>query len=118
MSFSPTLFTIHTDWKDLFNALDKGNLSNAETDGLSKDLNFKDGQYNLILSIFFVPYVIFSPPLAMLGKKFSPARVLPVLMFTFGSMTLCSAATKNFGGIFALRWFLGMFGSLPVALPQ
>ncbi|GES57027.1 MFS general substrate transporter [Aspergillus terreus] len=92
----------------LFNALDKGNLGNAETDGLSKDLNFKPGQYNLLLSIFFVPYVIFAPPFAMLGKKFSPARVLPILMFTFGSFTLLSAATKNFGGIFALRWFLGM----------
>ncbi|GKT51128.1 putative transporter [Colletotrichum spaethianum] len=45
----------------LFNALDKGNLGNAETDGLSTDLNFKDGQYNLIVSIFFVPYVAAAP---------------------------------------------------------
>ncbi|KAI9374595.1 major facilitator superfamily domain-containing protein [Aspergillus egyptiacus] len=92
----------------LFNALDKGNISNAETDGMSKDLNFKPGQYNLLLSIFFIPYVIFAPPIAMLGKRFSPARVLPVLMFCFGSFTLLAASTKNFGGIFALRWFLGM----------
>ncbi|KAF9887351.1 hypothetical protein FE257_010346 [Aspergillus nanangensis] len=92
----------------LFNALDKGNLGNAQTDGLSEDLNFKDGQYNLLLSIFFVPYVIFAPPFAMLGKKFSPARVLPCLMFTFGALTMLSSATHNFGGIFALRWFLGM----------
>lgn len=44
----------------------------------------------------------------MLGKKFSPARVLPVLMFSFGAFTLLSSAADNFGGIFALRWFLGM----------
>ncbi|KAK1145679.1 hypothetical protein N8T08_003915 [Aspergillus melleus] len=92
----------------LFNALDKGNLGNAQTDGLSDDLNFKSNEYNLLLSIFFVPYVIFAPPFAMLGKRFSPARVLPILMFSFGSFTLLSSATKNFGGIFALRWFLGM----------
>ncbi|KAL2868105.1 putative MFS transporter [Aspergillus lucknowensis] len=92
----------------LFNALDKGNIGNAETDNMSDDLNFKDGQYNLLLSIFFVPYVIFAPPFAMLGKRFSPARVLPILMFCFGSFTLLAASTKNFGGIFALRWFLGM----------
>ncbi|KAE8150812.1 MFS general substrate transporter [Aspergillus avenaceus] len=92
----------------LFNALDKGNLGNAETDGLSKDLNFKSHEYNLLLSIFFVPYVIFAPPFAMLGKRYGPARVLPILMFSFGSFTLLSAATKNFGGLFALRWFLGM----------
>ncbi|OJD19816.1 hypothetical protein ACJ73_08613 [Blastomyces percursus] len=92
----------------LFNALDKGNLGNAQTDGLSKDLNFKEGQYNLLLSIFFVPYVIFAPPVAMLGKRFNPARVLPILMFTFGLMTLLSATAHNFSGMFALRWFLGM----------
>lgn len=106
------------DGVDLFNALDKGNLGNAETDGLSKDLNFKPNQYNLLLSIFFVPYVIFAPPLAMLGKKFGPARVLPILMFTFGSFTLLSAAAYNFGGLFAIRWFLGMAESafLPLVI--
>lgn len=55
-----------------------------------------------------MPYVIFAPPFAMVGKRFSPARVLPCLMFSFGSFTLLSSATKNFGGIFAIRWFLGM----------
>ncbi|KAI1375484.1 putative MFS transporter [Hypoxylon crocopeplum] len=92
----------------LFNALDKGNLGNAQTAGLSKDLNFAPGQYNQIVGIFFVPYVLFAPPLAMVGKKFGPARVLPLLMFSFGSFTLLTAATTNFGGIFALRWFLGI----------
>ncbi|KAH8664609.1 putative MFS transporter [Xylariales sp. PMI_506] len=104
----------------LFNALDKGNLGNAQTDGLSTeslslvssrastDLNFGPGQYNLIVGIFFVPYVVFAPPMAILGKKIGPARMLPILMFCFGSFTLLTAATRNFGGFFALRWFLGM----------
>lgn len=72
------------------------------------DLNFKEGQYNLVISIFFVPFVLFAPPFAMLGKKYGPARALPVMMFTFGSMTLLTASATNFSGIFAVRWFLGM----------
>ncbi|KAL1857010.1 hypothetical protein Daus18300_010456 [Diaporthe australafricana] len=92
----------------LFNALDKGNLGNAETAGLSDDLGFKSNQYNMIVSIFFVPYVLFAPPVAMLGKKFGPSLVLPILMFCFGTMTLLMASAQNFGGVFALRWFLGM----------
>ncbi|KAI6780839.1 uncharacterized protein J7T54_007318 [Emericellopsis cladophorae] len=91
----------------LFNALDKGNLGHAKTAGLDRDLNFKNHQYNLTISIFFVPYVVFAPPVAIIGKKFGPARVLPILMFIFGSMTLLSAAVHNFGGLFALRFFLG-----------
>ncbi|KAL1584495.1 hypothetical protein WHR41_06353 [Cladosporium halotolerans] len=93
----------------LFNALDKANLGNAKTAGLEKDLNM-DGtnQYNIILSIFFVPYVLTAPFLAILGKKYGPSRVLPAMMFSFGSMTLLVVAAYNFGGLFALRWFLGM----------
>ncbi|KAI8623774.1 major facilitator superfamily transporter [Xylariaceae sp. FL1651] len=91
----------------LFNALDKGNLGNAKTVGLDKDLHFAPGQYNLIVGIFFVPYVVFAPPLAMLGKKIGASRMLPILMFCFGSFTLLIPATYNFSGIFALRFFLG-----------
>lgn len=47
----------------LFNALDKGNLGNAKTDSLEKDLHFKKNQYNIILSVFYVPYVLCAPPL-------------------------------------------------------
>lgn len=93
---------------DLFNALDKGNLGNAKTAGLTDDLGFTGNQYNIIVSIFFVPYVLFAPPFAMLGKKYGPHRALPVMMFVFGSMTLFMAAARNFSGVFALRWFLGM----------
>jgi len=90
------------------NSLDKGNISNAETGGLSTDLHLKGSQYNMLLSIFFLPYVIFAPPIAMLGKRFGPARVLSILMFCFGSLTLLGSAATNFSGIFAIRWFLGM----------
>ncbi|RYC56835.1 hypothetical protein CHU98_g9379 [Xylaria longipes] len=91
----------------LFNALDKGNLGNAKTAGLAEDLNFKSGQYNLIVGNFKSSsslMVVFAPPLALLGKKIGPSRMLPILMFSFGSFT---SATHNFSGIFALRFFLG-----------
>ena len=91
----------------LANALDKGNLGNAKTNGLEHDLGFKDGQYNTILSVFFVPYVLFAAPVGFVGKRFGPSRVLPVLMFVFGGMTLISAGVKNFGGMMATRWILG-----------
>lgn len=94
----------------LFNALDKGNLGNAKTDKMDVDLNFKKGQYNTMLSIFFVPYVLFAPPIAMLGKRIGPHRMLPILMICFGSMTLLSATAKNWSGMMALRWFLGECG--------
>ncbi|KAL8962282.1 MAG: hypothetical protein Q9193_001292 [Seirophora villosa] len=92
----------------LFNSLDKSNLGNAKTAGLEKTLRLKDGQYNTILSVFFVPYVLTAPLLGILGKKYGPNRVLPLMMFAFGSCTLLVTAVKDFGGLMTLRWFLGM----------
>ncbi|KAL5116897.1 hypothetical protein ACEQ8H_005249 [Pleosporales sp. CAS-2024a] len=75
---------------------------------MDKDLHFRHDQYNTMLSIFYVPYVIFAPPIGMLGKKYGPHRVLPIMMFCFGSATLLAASVKNWSGMMALRWLLGM----------
>lgn len=71
-----------------FNSLDKSNLGNAKTAGLEKTLGLKNRQYNTILSVFFVPYVLTAPFLAILGKKYGPNRVLPLMMFSFGCCRL------------------------------
>ncbi|KAL9111028.1 MAG: hypothetical protein Q9227_004461, partial [Pyrenula ochraceoflavens] len=92
----------------LFNALDKSNLGNAKTAGLEKTLKLHGNQYNILLSIFFVPYVLTAPFLGIAGKKFGPSRVLPLMMATFGFMTVMTVAVMNFGGLVAIRWFLGM----------
>lgn len=92
----------------LFNSLDKSNLGNAKTAGLERDLGLTGSQYNIILSVFFVPYVLTAPFLGIAGKKLGPNRVLPVMMFCFGGMTLCVAAVHNFSGMMAIRWFVGM----------
>jgi hypothetical protein len=95
----------------LFNALDKASLGNAKTAGLEKDLNLVGNQYNDILSIFYVPYVLAGPIVGMLSKRFGPSYTLPIMMVCFGFSTLMIIAVKNFGGLLACRWFLGMVRS-------
>lgn len=92
----------------LFNALDKGNISNAKTDGLDKDLDIEGQQWNNMLSIFYVPFVLFAFPLSLLIKRYNAANVIPILMFTFGSISLLSATVFNYGSLMAARWFLGI----------
>ncbi|KAF7588511.1 hypothetical protein BBP40_005648 [Aspergillus hancockii] len=92
----------------LFNSLDKSNLGNAKTAGLEETLNLHGDQYNIILSIFFIPYVLTAPFLGILGKIYGPNLVLPCMMLTFGLCTVLVVAVFNFGGLLAIRWFLGM----------
>lgn len=89
-------------------SIDKSNLGNAKTDGLEKDLHFHGDQYNILLSIFYVPFVLTGPPMNLLTKRFGAKYVLPCAMLIFGSMAMITAATTNFGGIVTTRWFLGM----------
>ncbi|ABN65615.2 Transporter of Nicotinic Acid [Scheffersomyces stipitis CBS 6054] len=92
----------------LFNALDKGNISNAKTDGLDIDIGISGDRWNLMLSIFYIPFVLFAFPISLVIKKYNAARVIPLLMFTFGSITLLIVSVFNFSGLMAARWFLGM----------
>ncbi|KAL4866249.1 hypothetical protein BDV12DRAFT_210610 [Aspergillus spectabilis] len=92
----------------LFNSLDKSNLGNAKTAGLEDTLRLEGNQYNLILSIFFIPYVLTAPFLGLAGKMYGPNIVLPCMMLTFGLCTVLVVAVFNFGGLLAIRWFLGM----------
>jgi MFS family permease len=75
---------------------------------MTTDLHFKGNQYNILLSIFYVPLVLTGPPMNMLTKKFGAKFILPSAMIIFGSMAMLSAAATNFGGIVTTRWFLGM----------
>lgn len=92
----------------LFNSLDKSNLGNSKTAGLETTLKLTGEDYNIILGIFFVPYVLTAPFLGIIGKKYGPSRVLPCMMLVFGLCTVLVVAVMNFGGLLAIRWFLGM----------
>ncbi|KAM0746363.1 MFS general substrate transporter [Meredithblackwellia eburnea MCA 4105] len=92
----------------LCNALDKGNLGNALTDGLDKDLHLVGNQYYLIVMVFYVPLCLCGTPISLWIKRWSAARVLPLMMLGFGSMAMINAAAKNFGELFFIRIILGI----------
>ncbi|KAK7064255.1 MFS general substrate transporter [Favolaschia claudopus] len=96
----------------LCNALDKGNVGNAKTAGWDKDIHLKGNQYYLLVMVFYVSMAFFfGTPISLFVKRYSAARVLPIMMVGFGSMALFAAAAKNFSQIFAIRFFLGIFES-------
>ncbi|KAJ4313141.1 hypothetical protein N0V84_009566 [Fusarium piperis] len=92
-----------------FNAVDRGNLGNVETDGMSKDLGFVGEQFSLLILLFYVPNGLCDLPLNLLTKRFSGRVMLPALMVGWGAMALLQAAVKNFGGMLAIRLLLGAF---------
>ncbi|KAH8894005.1 MFS transporter [Thozetella sp. PMI_491] len=99
--------------------LDKTNIGNAQIEGLSKDLRLDGIQYNVALSIFFIPYVLAEVPSNMLLDKVArPSWYLGALVALWGIIMTCTGFVQNYGGLVAIRFFLGLFeaGFFPGAI--
>ncbi|KAI0461620.1 hypothetical protein LJB42_000919 [Komagataella kurtzmanii] len=99
----------------LFTQINKSNVGNAaimnveEGDGIRKALgNLTSQQWAWVLSIFFYPYLFFEPVTTMLLKKFSPRVWQSRLMLTWGTISMLQAVAKDYQGILAIRFFLGL----------
>ncbi|KAJ5682389.1 hypothetical protein N7462_005554 [Penicillium macrosclerotiorum] len=89
--------------------LDRINIGNARLQGLEKDLNMKDHDYNIALFIFFIPYILLEVPSNLILKKVSPSWWISGIMFIWGIITICQGVTQSFGGLVACRFLLGVF---------
>lgn len=89
--------------------LDRVNISNAQVYGMGDDIGLTGNQYNVALTIFFVPYVVAEVPSNYLLKKFRPHLWLSLCMVIFGAVMIGQGFVKNYSGILATRFFLGMF---------
>ncbi|KAM3087060.1 hypothetical protein ACMFMF_000992 [Clarireedia jacksonii] len=66
------------------------------------------GRYNAALSIFFVSYSIFEPLTNVLLKRLRPSIFIPIIMTIWGVAMLSMGYVKNWSGLMAARWWLGV----------
>ncbi|TID15156.1 retrograde regulation protein 2 [Venturia nashicola] len=99
----------------LFCFIDRANIGNAKLAGFEKDLGLKNYDYNAVLSVFYISYIIFEIPSNMLCKIIGPAYYIPAISLGFGIMSFVTAFVHNFGQAAAVRFLLGIFeaGMLP-----
>ncbi|KAE9986321.1 hypothetical protein EG328_006053 [Venturia inaequalis] len=99
----------------LFCFIDRANIGNAKLAGFEKDLGLKNYDYNAVLSIFYISYIIFEIPSNMLCKIIGPGYYIPAISLGFGIMSIVTAFVHNFSQAAAVRFLLGIFeaGMLP-----
>ena len=84
-------------------------LNKEEGTDIRKQLgDLSSSQWAWALSIFWYPYMLFEPVATLTLKRFSPNIWMSRIMFTWGIVSMCQAATHNCSGILACRFFLGM----------
>ncbi|KAJ4466260.1 inner membrane transporter yfaV [Lentinula aciculospora] len=68
----------------LMSFMDRGNIGNAKLQGLTTQLNLTGNQYNIALTMYFIPYCIFECPANLVLKKFRPSIWLPGITVVWG----------------------------------
>lgn len=92
----------------LLSFLDRGNVGNANIEGLSVDLGLTGPQYNMCLTVFFFTYSAFEVPSNMILKKLRPSIWLPTIMVAWGVVMTLMGLVKNYHGLLICRIFLGL----------
>ena len=92
----------------IMNYLDRNNIAAARLAGLEDELNLKGDQYQTAVSILFVGYLLMQVPSNLFLNKFGkPAIYLPSAMIVWGIISAATAGVQTYGGLIAVRFFLG-----------
>jgi MFS transporter, ACS family, tartrate transporter len=97
----PFLFTLY-----LINYVDRVNVSFAAL-RMSADLHFSDSVYGLGAGVFFLTYVLFEIPGAVLVERWSARKWIARIMVTWGLVTIFTAFVENATQFYVARLLLG-----------
>jgi len=99
----------------LFCFIDRANIGNAKIAGMEVDLKMEGYDYNMVVSVFYISYIIFEIPANLLCKIMGPGWFLPATTLVFGIVSLGTAFVHTIPQISGVRFLLGIFeaGMLP-----
>ncbi|KAI8458816.1 major facilitator superfamily domain-containing protein, partial [Phakopsora pachyrhizi] len=102
----------------LLSFLDRSNLGNARVSGLQKSLGISDHEYSIALTVTYIPYIVAEIPASLVLKKIGPNVFLPTIVTIWGLITTLQGFVKNYHGLLAARFFLGLVegGMFPAIL--
>src|SRR5260370_13827127 len=74
---------------------------------MSRDIGFSDRVLGLGSGIFFISYVAFQIPGALLDERWSARRSIAGFMIAWGSLTVLTALVRTPGQLYLARFVLG-----------
>ncbi|KAI1868231.1 hypothetical protein JX265_007054 [Neoarthrinium moseri] len=91
----------------VLNYLDRNNIAMARLGNFERDIGLVGTQYNTIISVFFVGYILTQIPTNMILNRMRPSIFLPGVMCAWAVVSAATGAVKNYAGMVALRFILG-----------
>jgi len=75
---------------------------------MSADLVFSDRVYGLGVGIFFISYVLFEVPGAILVERWSARKWIARIMISWELVTMLASFIQSAGQFYVARFFLGL----------
>jgi len=88
------------------NYIDRVNVSFANL-RMSADLGFSDSVYGLGVGVFYLTYVLFEIPGAIIVERWSARKWIARIMISWGIVTVLTAFVRTAGEFYAARFLLG-----------
>jgi MFS transporter, ACS family, tartrate transporter len=98
----PFVFLIY-----VVNYIDRVNVSFANL-RMSADLGFSDRVYGLGVGMFYLTYVLFEIPGAIIVERWSARKWIARIMISWGVVTILTGFVNSTGQFYAARFFLGL----------
>ena len=98
----PFVFLIY-----VVNFIDRVNVSFANL-RMSADLGFSDRVYGLGVGMFYLTYVLFEIPGAIIVERWSARKWIARIMISWGVVTILTGFVHSAGQFYAARFFLGL----------
>jgi len=105
----PFVFLIY-----VVNYIDRVNVSLANL-RMSADLGFSDRVYGLGVGMFYITYVLFEIPGAVIVERWSARKWIARIMISWGIVTILTGFVHTATQFYAARFFLGLLN--PVFSP-
>jgi MFS family permease len=77
--------------------------------GLEADLGLHGDQFQILVSVLFVTYILSELPSNLVVKQFGPSRWISFIALSWGLVATFSGFVQNFAGMLVCRLLLGLF---------
>ncbi|KAJ8080518.1 hypothetical protein AAF712_003076 [Marasmius tenuissimus] len=92
----------------LLSFLDRANIGNARVAGLQKALHMTDHQYQICVTVLYVPYICAELPANLLLRKLTPSLVMPTLLTAWGLIVTFQGFITTYPALVGVRALLGL----------
>ncbi|KAL2349736.1 major facilitator superfamily domain-containing protein [Cryomyces antarcticus] len=87
--------------------LDRSNIGNAKIAGLSRDLRLSSSQYEWLLTVFYITYILFEW-MTLMYRVVPPHIYISLCVLSWGLLASLQSVTSSFSSLLLIRALLGI----------